>query len=83
MWTPAKVGHDAGELFGFKHAGVEVIDNIDSCLAQEADVVLVYLPNMRDEGNLRPSGFTPNAKNICRALSAGKKCDHNATGFTI
>ena len=40
---PAKVGHDAGELFGFKHAGVEVIDNIDSCLAQEADVVLVYL----------------------------------------
>lgn len=69
---PAKVGHDAGELFGFKHAGVEVTDNIDSCLAQEADVVLVYLPNMRDEGNLRPSGFTPNAKNICRALSAGK-----------
>ena len=45
---------------------------LDEVLKQEADVVLIYLPNMRDEGNLRPTGFTPNARNICKALSANK-----------
>jgi hypothetical protein len=69
---PEKVGQDAGELFGFGTAGVVVSDDIDQALALAADVVLVYLPNMRDKGNLRPSGFTPNAENICRALNAKK-----------
>jgi len=67
-----KVGQDAGELFGFGTAGVTVTPNIDEALKLEADVVLVYLPNMRDKGNMRPSGFTPNAENICKALNAKK-----------
>lgn len=69
---PNKVGKDAGELFGFGKAGVTVSSDIDACLALDADAVLVYLPNMRDLPDMRPTGFTPNAKNICRALSAGK-----------
>ena len=69
---PKKVGKDAGEIFGFDKANVIVSDDIDEVLKQEADVVLIYLPNMRDEGNLRPTGFTPNARNICKALSANK-----------
>jgi len=69
---PEKVGKDAGELFDFGKAGVVVSNDIDQALALEADVVLVYLPNMRDAGNMRPSGFTPNVVNICRVLKAKK-----------
>ena len=69
---PDKVGKDAGELFGFENAGVTVSSDIDEVLKTEADVVLIYLPNMRDKGDMRPTGFTPNAENICRALRAGK-----------
>lgn len=67
-----KIGKDAGELFGFKHIGVSVTNDIDAALMLDADVVLVYLPNMRDQGNMRPSGFTPNVRNICKALEAKK-----------
>lgn len=69
---PQKVGKDAGELFGFGKAGVIVSDDVDKCLNIDADVVLIYLPNMRDKGDMRPTGFTPNAENICRALNAKK-----------
>lgn len=69
---PKKVGQDSGTLFGFEKNEVIVSDNVDEVLAKEADVVLIYLPNLRDKGNLRPTGFTPNVENICRALSAGK-----------
>lgn len=59
-------------MFGFGKAGVIVSDDIDGILALDADVVLIYLPNMRDPGNFRPDGFTPNAENICKALRAKK-----------
>jgi len=66
-----KIGKDAGELFGFGKAGVTVTGDIDEALKTEADVVLIYLPNMRD-ADMRPTGFTPNAENICKALRAKK-----------
>lgn len=69
---PNKVGKDSGELFGFAPTGVVVSSDVDAVLAMDADVVLVYLPNMRDKGNMRPTGFTPNAENICKALRAKK-----------
>lgn len=69
---PEKVGKDVGELFGFGKTGVIVSNDIDKCLNMDADVVLDYLPNMRDKGDMRPTGFTPNAENICKALSAKK-----------
>jgi hypothetical protein len=69
---PAKVGRDAGEVFGFPETGVIVSDDIDAVLSRDADVVLFYLPDMRDEGDNRPTGFTRGAEMICRALNAGK-----------
>lgn len=69
---PAKVGKDVGEIFGFGKMGVEVSDDIDATLKMEADIVLDYLPSMRDEGVTRPTGYTPNAENICLALKAKK-----------
>ncbi|CAM2735202.1 hypothetical protein [Erysipelothrix tonsillarum] len=69
---PSKVGKDAGSIFGFKESGIIVTDDIDAALALDADVVLTYLPNMRTPGDLRPTGFVPNAENICKALNAGK-----------
>lgn len=70
--NPAKVGRDAGEVFGFPETGVIISDDIDGVLNMDADVVLVYLPTVRDRGNMRPSGFTPLAESICRALRARK-----------
>jgi len=69
---PAKVGKDAGEVFGFPKTGVLISDDIDAVLGLEADVVLFYLPDMRDEGDNRPTGFTRGAEMVCRALRAGK-----------
>jgi 2,4-diaminopentanoate dehydrogenase len=69
---PAKVGKDAGEVFGFPKTGVTISDNTDAILNMDADVVLFYLPDMRDKGDNRPTGFTRGAENICRALRARK-----------
>ncbi len=69
---PAKVGKDSGELFGFPETGVIVSNDIDAVLNMDADAVLIYLPNMHDRDDLRPTGYKPNAENICRALRAGK-----------
>lgn len=69
---PGKVGRDAGEIFGFSAAGVIVSDDTDAVLNMDADVILVYLPNMPDPDDLRPTGFGPNVENICRALRAKK-----------
>lgn len=69
---PAKVGMDAGEVFGFPKTGVTISNDIDSVLNMDADIVLDYLPNMLDAGDNRPTGYTPNAENICRALRAKK-----------
>lgn len=65
---PAKVGKDAGEVFGFAPTGVVVSDDVDAVLAQDADVVLDYTPLVRDE----KGGFTPSAVELCRGLKAGK-----------
>jgi hypothetical protein len=69
---PAKVGKDAGEVFGFAKTGVVVSNDIDAVLNLDADVVLLYIPDMRDEGDNRPTGFTGGAETICRALRAKK-----------
>lgn len=65
---PAKVGRDAGEVFGFAPVGVVVSDDVDAVLSQDADVVLDYTPLLRDE----KGGFTPSAVELCRGLRAGK-----------
>lgn len=69
---PKKIGEDAGEVFGFPKTGVIVSDDVDAILNMDADVVLLYVPDMRDEGDNRPTGFTGGAKMICRALKAKK-----------
>ncbi len=69
---PKKIGKDAGDVFGFPETGVIVSDDVDAVLGLDADVVLLYVPDMRDEGDNRPTGFTGGAKMICRALSAKK-----------
>lgn len=69
---PAKVGKDAGEVFGFPKTGVKISDDIDAVLNVDADVVLFYLPDMRDEDDNRTTGFTRGVELICRALSAKK-----------
>lgn len=68
---PNKVGKDAGEIFGFGKAGVIVSDDADKVFAMDADVVMDYLPNIRDE----KGGITcdaPSAHEMCRALKAHK-----------
>lgn len=65
---PNKIGKDAGEVFGFGKTGVTVSSDIDKVFAMDADVILDYTPLMRDE----KGGFTPSAKEICRALKAKK-----------
>jgi len=69
---PAKAGKDAGEVFGFAKTGVIISNDIDAVLKLDADVVLLYVPDMRDEGDMRPTGFTGGAELICRALRAKK-----------
>lgn len=69
---PAKIGKDAGEVFGFPKTGVIISSDIDAVLRMDADVVLLYVPDMRDEGDNRPTGFTRGAEAICRALRAKK-----------
>lgn len=69
---PAKVGRDAGEVFGFPRTGVTVSSDADAVLGMDADVVLFYLPDMRAEDDLRPTGFTLGAETVCRALRAKK-----------
>ncbi|MFA9466523.1 MAG: hypothetical protein ACERKN_19850 [Velocimicrobium sp.] len=65
---PNKIGKDAGEIFDFPASGVIVSDKVDEVFAMEADVILVYTPLTRDE----KGGFTPSAKDICKALKAKK-----------
>lgn len=65
---PNKIGKDAGEVFDFGKTGVTVSSDIDKVFAMDADVILDYTPLMRDE----KGGFTPSAKEICRALKAKK-----------
>ncbi|MBU1195399.1 MAG: hypothetical protein KKE62_19085 [Proteobacteria bacterium] len=69
---PGKIGRDAGEVFGFQKTGVIVSNDVDAVLGLDADVVLLYVPDMRDKGDNRPTGFTGGAKMICQALSAKK-----------
>lgn len=69
---PKKVGRDAGEVFGFAKTGVIVSDDIDAVLNLDADVVLLYIPDMRDDGDNRQTGFSGGANCICRALRAKK-----------
>jgi hypothetical protein len=42
--------------------------NVDKVISMDADVILVYIPLVRDE----KGGFTPSAKEICKALKAKK-----------
>jgi hypothetical protein len=65
---PKKVGKDAGEIFGFNKTGITVTSDVDAAFAMDADVILDYTPLVRDE----KGGFTPSAKDICRALKAKK-----------
>ncbi|MDF2611838.1 MAG: hypothetical protein K0R92_3312 [Lachnospiraceae bacterium] len=65
---PNKVGKDAGEIFGFRKAGVIVSNEVDKVFAMDADVILDYTPLIRDE----KGGFTPSAVDICKALKAKK-----------
>ncbi len=69
---PAKVGQDAGEVFGFPPTGVTISNDIEAVLKLEAEVVLLYLPTIYEAGNMRPSGYKPMAENICQALKAKK-----------
>ncbi len=69
---PQKIGNDSGEVFGFPKTGVIVSDDTDKVLNIDADIVLFYLPDMREEDNKRSTGFTPSAELICRALRAKK-----------
>lgn len=69
---PAKVGRDAGEVFGFDKTGVVISDQVEAVLGMDADMVLFYLPDMRDKGDNRPTGFTRGVDMICQALRAGK-----------
>ncbi len=41
---PAKVGKDAGEIFGYEKTGVIVSNDREAVLSKEADVVLYYAP---------------------------------------
>ena len=50
--NPAKVGKDAGEVFGLETAGVIVSDNEEEVLNIEADMVLYYPPTKWDPGKL-------------------------------
>ena len=67
---PAKVGKDAGELFGYPKCGVTVTDDIDAALALEADIVMAYTALTIEDGRMMP--FTPTAKTLCKVLNAGK-----------
>lgn len=67
---PKKVGKDAGEVFGLGKAGVIVSNDADKVLAQEADVVLAYLPTGIDaQGNIDAK---PAVDSFCKALRAKK-----------
>ena len=72
---PNKVGKDAGEIFGFGKAGVIVSDDIDKVLAKDADVVLDYMPFIRDKNRADNNGINCDAQSaldICRALKTKK-----------
>ncbi|HWQ75810.1 MAG TPA: hypothetical protein VN441_10875 [Syntrophomonas sp.] len=66
--APDKVGKDAGEVFGYDKTGVIISDNADEVLQIDADVVLCYLPLVRD-AELK---FKPSGDDIIRALNAKK-----------
>lgn len=65
---PGKVGKDAGEIFGLPKTGVIVSNDFDKVFAQDADVVLCYIPLVRDENR----GFTPSALDVVKALKTKK-----------
>lgn len=67
---PAKVGKDAGEIFGFGKTGVIVSDDADAVLALDADIVLVYTALTVEDGKMMP--FTPTARTLCKVLNTGK-----------
>ncbi|WP_203624191.1 MULTISPECIES: hypothetical protein [unclassified Lacticaseibacillus] len=65
---PAKVGQDAGEVFGFPKTGVQVTDDINGAVKLDADVVLAYVPLRRGEGNV----YDPSIDDMMIPLTAGK-----------
>lgn len=71
---PNKVGKDAGEIFGFGKTGVTVTDDVDKVFALDADVILDYMPFVRDEHGEgdRINCKAKSATDICRALRAKK-----------
>ncbi|WP_303132696.1 hypothetical protein [uncultured Olsenella sp.] len=72
---PAKVGRNAGEVFGFEKCGVTVTDDEDEVLGLDADIVLYYPSTKWDEGKLpSPTSVGGNVEDIVKILSHGKNC---------
>ncbi|MFD1392384.1 hypothetical protein ACFQ3L_02130 [Lacticaseibacillus jixianensis] len=65
---PAKIGKDAGEVFGFSKTGVVVTDDINAAVKLAADVVLAYIPLRRGKGNV----YDPSIDDMMIPLAAGK-----------
>lgn len=69
---PAKVGKDAGEIFGYEKAGIIVTDDREAVLNTEADAVLYYTPQMYDSPIMTQEHLTPTCDEICEILSHKK-----------
>lgn len=74
LWDvdPAKVGKDAGEIFGYEKAGIIVTDDREAVLNTEADAVLYYTPQMYDSPIMTQEHLTPTCDEICEILSHKK-----------
>ena len=68
----AKVGKDAGEIFGLENTGVIVSNDSEAVLAKEADVVLYYAPQFYDKGSFRQEAMTRNCDDIVNILNHKK-----------
>ena len=69
---PAKVGKDAGEIFGYEKAGIIVTDDREAVLNTEADAVLYYTPQMYVSPIMTQEHLTPTCDEICEILSHKK-----------
>ncbi|MBQ9327179.1 MAG: hypothetical protein IJ225_01425 [Solobacterium sp.] len=69
---PAKVGKDAGEIFGFETTGVIVSNDREAVMNTEADVVLYYAPQQYDSMIMTQEHMTGTCDEICELLSHGK-----------
>lgn len=69
---PAKVGKDAGEIFGFGTTGVMVSSDREAVMNTDADVVLYYAPQQYDSMIMTQKHMTGTCDEICEILSTEK-----------